>query len=159
MIQLLCRKIQGPRTLGPTSRVLGSMTFLELLLSGLRTIGGVIGILAILALVEALLPRRARGPWHRSHLAANLGLTAITFSTNLFLNVGLVLALAWVEAAGYQPLRLLGIGSFGTALVVIVVLELAWYLAHTTMHRVPWLWRVHAVHHSDLALDVTTAIR
>jgi sterol desaturase/sphingolipid hydroxylase (fatty acid hydroxylase superfamily) len=135
------------------------MTFLELLLSGLRTIGGVIGILAILALVEALLPRRTRGPWHRSHLAANLGLTAITFATNLFLNAGLVLALAWVEAAGYQPLRSLGIGSFGTAVVVIVALELAWYLAHTTMHRVPWLWRIHAVHHSDLAIDVTTAIR
>jgi sterol desaturase/sphingolipid hydroxylase (fatty acid hydroxylase superfamily) len=135
------------------------MTFLELILSGLRTIGGVVGVLAILALVETLLPRRARGRWHRSHLAPNLGLTAITFATNLFLNAGLVLALAEVEAAGYQPMRSLGIGLFGTTLVVIVVLELAWYLAHTTMHRVPWLWRIHAVHHSDIALDVTTTIR
>src|SRR4030095_6572287 len=40
-----------------------------------------------------------------------------------------------------------------------VALDLAWYAAHTTLHRVPWLWRIHAVHHSDPALDVTTTIR
>ena len=135
------------------------MTFSELLLSGVPTIGGVVVMIAILALVEAALPRRRRGPWHRAHLGPNLSLTAITFATNLFLNAGLVLALVWVERAGYGPLRRLGLGTVGTALVVVVVLDLAWYLAHTTMHRVPWLWRIHAVHHSDPALDVTTTIR
>lgn len=33
------------------------------------------------------------------------------------------------------------------------------YLWHVLTHKVPWLWRFHAVHHVDLDLDTTTAIR
>ena len=46
-----------------------------------------------------------------------------------------------------------------TAAIGIAVLDLGTYLAHTTMHRVPMLWRFHSVHHSDPALDVTTTVR
>ena len=27
------------------------------------------------------------------------------------------------------------------------------------MHRLPWLWRVHRVHHLDTHLDVSTTVR
>ena len=45
------------------------------------------------------------------------------------------------------------------ALLGIVALDLAIYLQHRVMHHEPWLWRWHAVHHSDGHLDGTTAIR
>jgi sterol desaturase/sphingolipid hydroxylase (fatty acid hydroxylase superfamily) len=135
------------------------VTFVELLLSGSRTLAGLVAIMAVLAVLEAAVPRRRRGAWNRAHLGPNLGLTAITFATNLFLNAGLVLVLALVEQAGYRPLAFLGLGSVATAIAVVVALDFAWYLAHTTMHRVPRLWRIHAVHHSDPAIDVTTTIR
>ena len=31
--------------------------------------------------------------------------------------------------------------------------DLAEYTVHRLFHRVPWLWRFHAVHHSSLAMD------
>lgn len=33
------------------------------------------------------------------------------------------------------------------------------YLWHTLNHKIPLLWRFHLVHHSDLDLDLSTAIR
>jgi sterol desaturase/sphingolipid hydroxylase (fatty acid hydroxylase superfamily) len=44
-------------------------------------------------------------------------------------------------------------------LIAIVVLDFSFYVSHVAMHRVPWLWRIHRVHHSDAFVDVTTTIR
>lgn len=40
-----------------------------------------------------------------------------------------------------------------------LILDLALYLQHWACHRYPILWRLHAVHHSDSELDVTTGLR
>ncbi|MGC3833834.1 sterol desaturase family protein [Moritella viscosa] len=39
------------------------------------------------------------------------------------------------------------------------MLDAAIYFQHRLFHRVPALWRLHRMHHSDLDIDVTTAIR
>ena len=33
------------------------------------------------------------------------------------------------------------------------------YVYHSVMHRIPFFWRLHRVHHSDPALDVSTTFR
>jgi lathosterol oxidase len=38
-------------------------------------------------------------------------------------------------------------------LLAVVVADLAEYAIHRAFHKVPWLWRFHAVHHSSPALD------
>ncbi len=43
--------------------------------------------------------------------------------------------------------------------LTVVLLDLLQYGIHWSFHRVPWLWRVHAVHHSDADYDVSTAAR
>ena len=49
---------------------------------------------------------------------------------------------------------------FGLAFVLgLIVLDLLMYLQHLLMHRVPLLWRLHRVHHSDEDLDWSTGIR
>jgi sterol desaturase/sphingolipid hydroxylase (fatty acid hydroxylase superfamily) len=40
-----------------------------------------------------------------------------------------------------------------------VVLDFALYLQHWACHRYPILWRLHAAHHSDSELDITTGLR
>ncbi len=40
-----------------------------------------------------------------------------------------------------------------------VLLDYTLYLWHVLLHRAPWLWRFHEVHHADLDLDASTAIR
>lgn len=41
----------------------------------------------------------------------------------------------------------------------IILLDFAAWLLHWLSHRYRWLWLIHAVHHSDPRLDVTTALR
>jgi sterol desaturase/sphingolipid hydroxylase (fatty acid hydroxylase superfamily) len=44
-------------------------------------------------------------------------------------------------------------------LLSLLLLDLAGYGLHRLYHRVPLLWRFHAVHHSDDQLDSTTGVR
>ncbi len=44
-------------------------------------------------------------------------------------------------------------------LLTFVLVDGALYAVHWVEHRVPWLWRIHQLHHSDLEFDVSTATR
>ena len=39
------------------------------------------------------------------------------------------------------------------------MLDYTLYLWHVLNHRLPWLWRMHLPHHTDLDLDASTALR
>jgi sterol desaturase/sphingolipid hydroxylase (fatty acid hydroxylase superfamily) len=44
-------------------------------------------------------------------------------------------------------------------LAAVALMDYTLYLWHILTHRVPLLWRFHAVHHVDLDLDASTALR
>jgi sterol desaturase/sphingolipid hydroxylase (fatty acid hydroxylase superfamily) len=73
--------------------------------------------------------------------------------------IGLVIALTnplvsegWVERVAAQPKAV-------QFLEALVLLEFTGYWAHRLMHHVPFLWRIHAVHHSSPHLDWLAAPR
>ena len=74
---------------------------LESLLSGPTTIVIIIASMGAVALVELLVPLHRRGRWNRLHLAPNLGLTILTFATNLVLNFGLIALIVATEQKGF----------------------------------------------------------
>lgn len=43
--------------------------------------------------------------------------------------------------------------------LAFVLLDYTLYLWHVLTHRVSWLWRFHLIHHIDLDLDASTALR
>lgn len=43
--------------------------------------------------------------------------------------------------------------------VSVLVLDFCIYMQHRLFHALPWLWRLHRVHHADLDYDVTTGAR
>lgn len=43
--------------------------------------------------------------------------------------------------------------------LAVVILDATAYLSHVVSHHVEPLWRLHAVHHADRVLDVTTTVR
>jgi sterol desaturase/sphingolipid hydroxylase (fatty acid hydroxylase superfamily) len=43
--------------------------------------------------------------------------------------------------------------------LALVLLDYTLYIWHVLTHRVPWLWRFHLVHHADLDMDASTALR
>lgn len=77
----------------------------------------------------------------------------------------LLLPVAAVGAAAFAEQRDWGLfNQFTLPLAIPVVLtllalDLLIYWQHRLLHALPWLWRLHRVHHSDLSIDVTTALR
>jgi sterol desaturase/sphingolipid hydroxylase (fatty acid hydroxylase superfamily) len=127
--------------------------------SSLAAIAMIIAAMTIVTLLELAIPLHRRGRWNNAHLAPNLVLTAITFATNALFNVALLMALVWLERRRFGLLPLLALPPLAAGALAVVVLDLSFYVAHLCMHHTRWLWRVHRVHHSDPAVDVTTTIR
>jgi len=50
-------------------------------------------------------------------------------------------------------------GGLGGALISLLLFDLWMYAWHRANHRIPFLWRFHRVHHTDPAMDCTTALR
>lgn len=119
----------------------------------------ILASMAVVAAIETAIPLHARGRWHRAHLGPNLALTFLTFATNSVLNAALVMALMWLDANGFGLLRTLPLPPLAVGALGVVLLDFSFYVAHVAMHKIPWFWRFHCVHHSDPAVDVTTTIR
>lgn len=60
---------------------------------------------------------------------------------------------------GWGLLNRIDLPAWLDAAATIVVLDLAIYWQHRAFHRVPLLWRLHRVHHSDTAFDATLGLR
>jgi len=123
------------------------------------TIGVILMVMAVVGVIERVIPLHARARGNRARLVPNLALTFITFATNIVCNVALVAALAGLETRGFGLLPMLALPPWATALVVVLALDLSFWVAHVAMHKIPSLWRFHRVHHSDPAVDVTTTMR
>jgi sterol desaturase/sphingolipid hydroxylase (fatty acid hydroxylase superfamily) len=116
-------------------------------------------IFSIMALIEVRHPRRKlefrqrRWKTHAGFFIVNLG-------------VGRLLSLLSVSSAAAYATELnwglfaLFSAPFWVKLIAgSIIYDFAVWAQHWAMHRIPYLWRAHQVHHSDRELDVTTALR
>ncbi|MBA3911241.1 MAG: fatty acid hydroxylase [Rhodobacter sp.] len=121
------------------------------------------GVLAVLAALERLAPRRALVQPRSHRWATNLALVVIDTLTVRAMALALpILAVAAAVDAGQ-----LGLGLFNRVewpgwlelILAILIFDLAIWLQHLITHKVPLFWRFHRVHHADRDFDVTTALR
>lgn len=64
-----------------------------------------------------------------------------------------------VERRRWGLLKVLRLPAWVEVALAFVLLDYTLYLWHVLTHRVPLLWRFHLVHHVDLDLDASTALR
>jgi sterol desaturase/sphingolipid hydroxylase (fatty acid hydroxylase superfamily) len=118
------------------------------------------GGLALLAVLEAAFPRRARAQHRTRRWPGNLGLVLLaTLLLRLALPVTAVAAALAFQARGLGLIPALGLPAAVAVPLAVVLLDLGIYAQHRVFHAVPLLWRLHRVHHTDLDFDVTTALR
>lgn len=65
----------------------------------------------------------------------------------------------WASQRGLGLLNLVSAPPLALGILGFFLLDLSYYWWHVATHKVPFLWRFHAVHHTDLDLDVSTAAR
>jgi sterol desaturase/sphingolipid hydroxylase (fatty acid hydroxylase superfamily) len=56
-------------------------------------------------------------------------------------------------------LNLLALPPWLNVILTIIFMDFMLYIWHLLNHEVPFLWRFHRVHHTDLNMDVSTATR
>src|SRR5439155_13003168 len=70
------------------------------------------------------------------------------------------IALAWwAQQHGFGLLHWLHMPAACAVVAGALLMDWAYYWWHVATHRIPFLWRFHNVHHTDLDLDVSTAAR
>ncbi len=119
-----------------------------------------LGVLLLLAAAQWRWPRDLV-PQDRSFIAAsNLALGVIgAIAVRLLVPWMAVDAAFWSQQHGFGLLHALPVPRIAAAIAGVMLLDLSLYVQHLLMHRVSWLWRLHAVHHGDKLLDVTTGYR
>lgn len=117
-------------------------------------------VLFAMAVWEWLAPRRKTTLKRPLRWGSNVGI--------LVLNVIMVRLVVPMTAVGAAVLAqshgwgLLNLVDWPTALEIfmsVLVFDLAIYGQHVLFHAVPWLWRLHMVHHANMDFDVTTGLR
>lgn len=117
-------------------------------------------VLIILALAESWWPRRPRKLPRILRWSANFGMLALnTLIIRLILPVSIAGFALYVEQQGYGLLNLVNLPVWLKIIIAVLALDLVIWAQHVAFHRVPWLWRLHRMHHADTEFDLSTGIR
>jgi sterol desaturase/sphingolipid hydroxylase (fatty acid hydroxylase superfamily) len=119
-----------------------------------------VGVLGLMAVWEALVPRRRLRVRKSTRWFSNFGLVVFnSLFLRLLVPVGLTGVALFAQSRGWGLLHLVSLPAWQSVVLAIIVLDLAMYLQHVMFHAVPLLWRLHMVHHADLDFDVSTGLR
>lgn len=119
-----------------------------------------VGGFFIVAMWELFLPRRRWSVSTTWRWTNNFGVFVVSSGfAHLALPV-LIIGLALiVEEHNWGLFNVLGAEGLWITAAGILILDLAQYLEHRTVHRFSLLWRVHRMHHADFDYDLTTGLR
>ena len=119
-----------------------------------------LGVFALVALCEALAPRRARTLARLARWPHNIGIVVVNTALLRLVIPTAAVGLALIaEARGWGLFNSIGLPYWLAVVLSVALLDLAVYLQHMMFHAVPALWRLHRMHHADLDFDVTTGAR
>jgi len=94
------------------------------------------------------------------HAKTNFILLAFVLGINTVFGIILTIVFGWAEDSQFGLLHLFEAPVWVELLLSVAVLDLiAQYGVHYLLHKVPAMWRLHIVHHSDKNVDVTTGTR
>lgn len=113
-----------------------------------------------LLLSERLRPKRARTQPEPARTLTNLALGALSMAVVGSVQRPLAESLAARVVARRQGLaQALSGPVWQRDVVAMLLLDWSMYHWHVATHRVDWLWRLHRVHHIDMDMDASTALR
>ena len=126
-------------------------------------LGVFLGLFALLALIETLAPRRVCTQTLKARWVTNWGFTVINTVALNAMAVALPLlavgAAIDAQSQGWGLFNAISLPIWIEVLLVILILDFSIWWQHLITHKVPLLWRLHQVHHADVDIDVSTAIR
>jgi len=119
-----------------------------------------LGVLILMAIWEVAAPRRRIEIPRVIRWTNNLGVVIVdTVLVRLVYPIAAVGLALLAQQNGWGLFNLVTLPGWVAILVSIIFFDLAIYLQHVVFHKVPYLWRLHRMHHADTGIDVTTGLR
>lgn len=120
----------------------------------------VAGTFALLVWHERRRPLRRENESKLTRSARNLTIAALTGAVLTIAEKPVIEPLAaLVEKRRWGLLKQFDLPRWLEVPLAVLLMDYTLYLWHVLTHKVPFLWRFHLVHHIDLDLDATTALR
>ena len=134
-----------------------SQSFLEANMNEIQ-FAAIFGGMVLMFLIEGFIPRRKSKSNETSRWLSNIALSLFNHFLIIFYSV-----LVFGIVAKLQPdsplLQHFKVSDVPAFLIILLIMEFVIYWIHRTFHKIPLLWRIHAVHHTDTEVDVTTSHR
>tara|TARA_R110002096_G_scaffold436105_1_gene668064 strand:- start:67596 stop:68426 length:831 start_codon:yes stop_codon:yes gene_type:complete len=119
-----------------------------------------IGLLVVLSGAEFLAPMATRRSSRPFQWFTNLSMVLLDNMTLKYLFPLLAAGAAKLSAeSGFGLFNTLDLNFWIEFGLSLLLLDLLIYGQHVLMHKIPMLWRLHRMHHTELGLDVTSAVR
>jgi sterol desaturase/sphingolipid hydroxylase (fatty acid hydroxylase superfamily) len=113
----------------------------------------------LLGAIESLAPQLPGDADRRRRWFTNFGLGLLNGLIVSAIPAATVTAALWAQESNFGMLNLFGVPWWPALVATVLARSLAQYVFHFLNHKVPLLWRLHRVHHSDVHLDVSSAFR
>ena len=117
------------------------------------------GMLIVFGLLETSVERSHDPPGRVGRWPANIGLTALNIAVLGALPVSGVVFADWIRDAGIGLFNWIETNPVLALTGGFLVRSFTSWATHLAMHKIPFLWRFHRVHHSDKFLDISTTVR
>jgi sterol desaturase/sphingolipid hydroxylase (fatty acid hydroxylase superfamily) len=110
--------------------------------------------------LELIRPYRASSVSKLKRWINNIALTLFnSLLLQLVFSSAIVGTAVYVQSHKLGVLNMVEIPPWLKVFVTVAFMDFMLYVWHLLNHEMPFLWRFHRVHHSDLNMDVTTATR
>ncbi len=117
-------------------------------------------VFVLLAVLEYLAPRRRLLYSKSRRWTCNFGISFLNaVVVSVFLPLVGIGAAVLAGERGWGLFNLLGISSWLSIPIYLLVFDLTIYWQHRLFHAIKPLWRLHRVHHTDVDYDVSTGNR
>ena len=120
----------------------------------------IVAAVTLIFILEGLFPHYTGRSKRLAHAFPHV-FTAVfnAFLTRLLLAGLTITATGWAAGNSFGLQSSLALGPAAGTVVVFLLFDIWMYFWHMANHRISFLWRFHRAHHSDTAMDTTTALR
>lgn len=119
----------------------------------------IIGLLALFFTLEQLTHSPFSFKDRGKHLFQNLLFQIVLTVLNIFFVAVQVYCIEWLNTHEIGLFYLVTIPFWWKLVLGVILYDFTTYWIHRASHKVPLLWRLHRVHHSDTTMDSSTTFR
>lgn len=117
-------------------------------------------LFVLLVVLEAIFPRKKRSMPRGQRWRTNISIIIVdSVALRLMGSIAAISAAAFAEQNNIGLFNRTSLPGEMELILALIILDLAIYAQHVMTHKVPLLWALHKMHHSDRDIDVTTAVR